>query len=74
MSANKMYNLHCDKCDKKTQHVSKHQGFKSVAVKTLKYVTFFISFGMVYPHIFADGAAVAVICTKCGAQAILSGG
>jgi hypothetical protein len=74
MSANKTYDILCSQCNKKTQHVPKYEGLKSVAIKTVKFVTFFITFGMAYPHIFADGAAVAVICTKCGAQAILSGG
>jgi ribosomal protein L44E len=74
MNASKIYDLHCTKCNKKTQHVQKYQGFKRVAVSTVKYVIFFVTFGMAYPHIFADGVAIAVTCTKCGAQAILSGG
>ena len=41
----------CATCDNDTPHVSK---FAKIAMKTVKIIVFFISFGMVYPHIFTD--------------------
>ena len=43
----------CIKCDEDTPHVPSQRKFAQVAMKTVKIIVFFISFGMVYPHIFA---------------------
>ena len=37
-----------------TPHVPSQRTFAKTAMKTVKIIVFFISFGMVYPHIFTD--------------------
>jgi hypothetical protein len=37
-----------------TTHVPSQRTFAKVAMKTVKIIVFFISFGMVYPHIFTE--------------------
>ena len=37
-----------------TSQVPSQRTFAKTAMKTLKIIVFFISFGMVYPHIFTD--------------------
>lgn len=67
MDTNASYDRHCPRCKEKTAHVPKHQGFSAVAIRTLKIAVFFISFGMVYPHVFTEDDDIALKCTKCGA-------
>jgi hypothetical protein len=37
-----------------TTHVPSQRTFAKIAMKTVKIIIFFISFGMVYPHIFTE--------------------
>ncbi len=41
-------------CEKDTVHVPGHRTALQTVTKIAKYVVFFVSFGMVYPHIFTD--------------------
>ena len=40
--------------DEDTPHVPSQPKFARIAMKTVKIIVFFISFGMVYPHVFTD--------------------
>lgn len=73
MKTTKTYDRHCPHCNENTRHVPKYQGATGIAVKTFKFAVFFLSFGMVYPHVFTEDE-IAVTCTKCGAQSIIKGG
>jgi hypothetical protein len=35
-------------------HVPSQRTFAKIAMKTVKIIIFFLSFGMVYPHIFTE--------------------
>jgi hypothetical protein len=71
MSSAKTYHRHCTKCEADTLHVPEHQGMAQVALKTAKIIVFFVSFGMVYPHIFSEEDEITVTCEKCGTQAAI---
>ncbi len=44
----------CAPCGEDTPHAPSRPKFAQAAMKTVKLIVFFISFGMVYPHVFTD--------------------
>ena len=68
MSSAKTYSHYCRKCEKDTLHVPKYEKIAQIVMKTVKIIVFFVSFGMVYPHIFAGEEEITVKCEKCGTQ------
>ncbi len=72
MSSAKTYKRHCSTCNEDTPHVSAHRGIMHVVVKTSKIIVFFVSFGMLFPHIFAEEDEIMVRCEKCGTQVAIS--
>jgi hypothetical protein len=72
MSTAKTYSHYCCKCETDTLHAPAHQRFAQAALKTVKFIVFFVSFGMVYPHIFAGEDEITVACEKCGTQVAIA--
>jgi hypothetical protein len=72
MSSAKPYQHHCSKCDADTPHVPERQGAMNIAVKVGRIIVFFVSFGMLCPHIFTEEDEIVVKCEKCGTQAAIS--
>ncbi len=54
MNSAKTVQDNCVTCDADTTNAPSQRAFAKTAMKTLKIIVFFISFGMVYPHIFTD--------------------
>jgi hypothetical protein len=74
MSSNKTYRHHCSKCKEETTHVPARSLSMRVAIRTSKIFIFFISGGMVYPHILSsDGDAMDATCTKCFTHSTING-
>lgn len=71
MGVSEKYNFHCPKCNKETNHVPAQKGIAGLAFTIWKFTVFFISFGMLYPHAFADDE-IMVSCTKCGMNVKMS--
>ena len=71
MSSAKTYQRHCATCDEDTPHVPA-RGIMNAAVKTSKIIVFFVSFGMLCPHVFAGEDEIMVKCEKCGTQISIS--
>ena len=72
MSSATTHRRQCGKCNEDTLHVPVTKSFAQVAVKTVKIIVFFVSFGMVYPHTFAEEDEIMVTCEKCGTQVAMS--
>jgi hypothetical protein len=72
MSSATTYSRHCGKCNEDTPHVPVNKGIVHVAFKTVKIIIFFVSFGMVYPHTFAEDDDIMVTCEKCGTNVTIS--
>ena len=54
MNSAKINQNQCVSCADETPHVTSQPKSGHVAKKIMKIIVFFISFGMVYPHIFTD--------------------
>jgi hypothetical protein len=72
MSSATTYRRQCGKCKEDTLHVPVNKGFVQVAMKIVKVIIFFVSFGMLYPHTFAEDDDIMVTCEKCGTQVTIS--
>ena len=72
MSSATTYRRQCCKCNEDTLHVPVHKSLVQVAMKTVKIIIFFVSFGMVYPHTFSEEDDIMVTCEKCGTQVTIS--
>lgn len=72
MSSAKTYSHYCCKCEEETLHVPNHEKAARTALKTVKIIVFFVSFGMVYPHIFTEENEITVKCEKCGTQVAIA--
>ena len=68
MSQAKTYSHYCNTCKEDTLHVPKYEKVAHIVIKTVKIIVFFVSFGMVYPHIFAGDDEITVTCEKCGTK------
>jgi len=75
MSANKIYNHHCSKCNEETPHVPVQPGYLRMATRIGKITIFVISFGMAYPHVLSsDGDEFAAECTTCHTRGTIAYG
>jgi hypothetical protein len=72
MSPATTYRHHCCKCNEDTLHVPIKKKVLHVVIKTVKIIIFFVSFGMVYPHTFAEDDDIMVTCEKCGTHVTIS--
>jgi hypothetical protein len=71
MNSATTYNHYCCKCEQDTIHVPKSDKVGQTAMKIGKIIVFFISFGMVFPHIFAGEDEITVKCEKCGTRSAI---
>jgi hypothetical protein len=68
MSSATTYNHYCSTCKEDTVHIRNYEKLANAVIKTAKIIVFFVSFGMVYPHIFAGDEEITVKCEKCGTK------
>jgi hypothetical protein len=54
MNSEKSSQSQCGTCVDDKPHGSSQRTIAHVAMRTMKIIVFFISFGMVYPHIFTE--------------------
>jgi hypothetical protein len=72
MNSATTYNHYCSTCKEDTLHVPKYEKLANTVIKTAKIIVFFVSFGMVYPHIFAGDEEITVKCEKCGTKVAIA--
>jgi hypothetical protein len=75
MSANKIYNHVCPKCNEETPHLPVHPRPLRIMIRAWKIIVFVISMGMVYPHVLSlDGDEFTAECTNCHTRGTISYG
>jgi len=72
MSSARTYQRHCSTCDGETLHLPVHRRVGQAVINTSKIIIFFISFGMLCPHVLSGDEGTMVTCEKCGTQVEIS--